>query len=143
MKYFALLLLIIAVTSKRYVPAQKSNDAIDVIKCFAQKGIPLAFEYYQKISQLITEEKYLELIIVIQELVGEAKTVINECLGQVLRFDWKCFGMCILESGGRHLPELQELVDAIIAGDWAAVAAMVPALLFKGIPCVVRCYDQC
>ena len=143
MKYFALLVLIIAVTSKRYVPAQKSNDALDVLKCFAQKGVPLAYEYYVRITELINEKKYLEIIPVIQELIGNAKEVIQVCLEKkILAINWKNFGQCILNNGGRDIPELAMLVVYIASQNWIMVATTAATLLTKGIGIVVKCYNQ-
>ena len=98
MKYFALFILFIAVTSKRYVPVHKSNEVMDVLKCLVQKGVPVAYEYYVRIQELINEGKYLELIPVIQELIGVAKEVFTECMA--LKVNWQCFGECIMNGGG-------------------------------------------
>ena len=144
MKYFTLLLLIIVVTSKRYAPAHQDNGAIDIIKCFAQKGIPFVYENYQKIIELINEKKYLELIVLVQQLVGEAKEIITECLSQtVLKIDWECFGSCLLKKGGQMVPELGELVAAILCQNWPMVAVLAVQFLFKGFSMVDDCYESC
>ena len=144
MKYFALFVLFLAVTAKKYVPAEQKNDTLDVLRCLAQKGFPVAYEAYIKITELINEGKYLEIIALLKEYAGVAKEIIETCLSEkILKENWPCFGQCILSNGGQYIPELASLVAAIMAQNWFEVATIVASLLYSGIPVVTMCWSRC
>lgn len=144
MKYFALFVLFLAVTAKKYVPAEQKNDTLDVLRCLAQKGVPLVYEVYIRITELINEKKYLEIITLLKEYAGVAKEIIETCLGEkILKENWQCFGQCILNNGGDKIPELISLVAAIVAQQWWVVASLTAGLLIKGIPIVTQCWGWC
>lgn len=56
--------------------------------------------------------------------------------------NWQKFGQCILNNGGGSVPELAELVAAIVSCNWPMVAILAATNVEKTNPLIVKCWQS-
>lgn len=72
--------------------------------------------------------------------MSEFKKLTDEELQSVTGgIEWKSYGQCILDNGGKRIPKLMPLVEAIIAKDYSEVARLSYDAAIKDIPIVKQC----
>lgn len=72
--------------------------------------------------------------------MSEFKKLTDEELESVTGgIEWKSFGQCVLDNGGKRIPKLMPLVEAIIAKDYSEVAKLSLDYAIKDIPIVKEC----
>ena len=146
MKYPLLIILFAAIFCSNLKRVEDNNklDPIEIIKCLLDKGIPVVQEVLDMI-EAIKAKDIKAILDIIGKFYETGKTVYLECFYTEifnLGIDWKKFGQCILQKGGEAIPELADLVHAIVNSDWFRVGTIALKLLIKGIPIVVECVNS-
>ena len=141
MKYIALLVLFAAVFAQ--VQEQKNEKTwVDVVKCVLDNTEVMAPEVINLI-EAIRDKDYLKIISIVGKLYDEGKTMYEQCFKDtMLAFNWPAFGKCLLNNGAAAIPALAEVVQAILAKDWAKVAQLVAQVAIKALPIVMKCWEE-
>ncbi|MDO4940720.1 MAG: hypothetical protein Q4E33_03390 [Erysipelotrichaceae bacterium] len=56
--------------------------------------------------------------------------------------DWSSYGKCLIDNDAEKIPELAEIVQYVIAKENFKVATASIAILSKGNPLVLKCYND-
>ena len=91
----------------------------------------------------IKEKDWIKVAICAAKLVEEGRETFLECFKDgTLKINWSKFGQCLLKNGAQAIPDLQEIVKAVLAKDWAKVKELAMHTAIKVLPIIVDCYNQ-
>lgn len=141
MKFFALVLLF-AVVFCSPLAKKENQDPIDIIKCVVEKVGPMTPDVVELLDA-IKEKDWIKVAICAAKLVEEGRETFLECFKkEILQINWSKFGQCLLKNGAQAIPDLQEIVKAVLEKDWAKVKELALHTAIKVLPIIVDCYNK-
>ena len=136
-----LIFALVAIAACNEFPIEQDleSNAIDTIKCFVEKALPLLPQVGEIITA-IKEQDFMTVVVLGMGMYEEIKEMIDVCIPkeQVLAFDFSGFANCAGSVGGA-VGVVAQLISHILAKNFLAAAALVPSALSAGGKVIDKC----
>lgn len=128
-----------SVVSECFKVMRQNKHNIDwdsILKCL-KKFPPLVPEVMELIKR-IEKGDYIKAMTLIYELIEKGITIVQECFGQELNWDWDALLQCILKAEPLA-KDILELIAAIQNGDYAKATEIVFQVIKDGSEIIIQC----